>query len=138
METHVLTRVRTILRFGAALAFGILIPRLAATTCLAAEPAAQAHHRLVVLSDIEADPDDTQSFVRLFLYANSIDIEALIATTSVHQKTRVAPESIRKVIEAYGKVRANLLQTRAGVSRGAGPARSRHAGLAGIRPEGRG
>ena len=39
--------------------------------------ASQAHHRLVVLSDIEADPDDTQSFVRLLLYSNSIDIEAL-------------------------------------------------------------
>lgn len=73
-------------------------------------PETRARHRLAVLSDIEADPDDTQSFVRLFLYANSIDIEALVATTSVHQKTRVAPESIRKVIEAYGQVRANLLQ----------------------------
>jgi hypothetical protein len=30
--------------------------------------------RLIVLSDIEADPDDSQSFVRLFLYANEIDI----------------------------------------------------------------
>jgi len=76
----------------------------------AAAPASpDARHRLVVLSDIEADPDDTQSFVRLLLYANVIDIEALIATTSVHQKTRVAPESIRRVIEAYGRVRNNLL-----------------------------
>ena len=73
-------------------------------------PPTPARHRLVVLSDIEADPDDTQSFVRLFLYSNAIDIEALIATTSVHQKARVAPESIRKVIEAYGAVRTNLLQ----------------------------
>ncbi len=138
METHVSTRLRTFLRFSAALALGILIPRLAATTCLAAEPAAQAHHRLVVLSDIEADPDDTQSFVRLFLYANSIDIEALIATTSVHQKTRVAPESIRKLIEAYGKVRANLLQHEPGFPEAQVVARSRHAGLAGVWPEGRG
>ena len=75
----------------------------------AAQPAREPHHRLVVLSDIEADPDDTQSFVRLLLYANAIDIEGMIATTSVHQKTRVAPESIRRVIEAYGKVRDNLL-----------------------------
>jgi hypothetical protein len=75
----------------------------------AAEASAERHHRLVVLSDIEADPDDTQSFVRLLLYANSIDIGAMIAATSVHQTTRVAPESIRRVIEAYGKVRDNLL-----------------------------
>ncbi|MFK8113131.1 MAG: nucleoside hydrolase-like domain-containing protein [Rubripirellula sp.] len=64
---------------------------------------------MVVLTDIEADPDDTQSLVRLLLYANSIDIEAIVATTSVHQKTRIAPESIRKVIEAYGKIQSNLL-----------------------------
>jgi hypothetical protein len=91
-----------------------LVAGLASMSASPVAPAAElvrdAHHRLVVLSDIEADPDDTQSFVRLLLYANSIDIEALIATTSVHQKARVAPESIRRVIEAYAKVRTNLLQ----------------------------
>ncbi len=65
-------------------------------------------NRVIVLSDIEADPDDTQSFVRLFLYANQIDIKGLIATTSVWQKSRVAPESIKKIIGAYGKVQPNL------------------------------
>ena len=64
--------------------------------------------RVFVLTDIEADPDDTQSLVRLFLYSNVLDIEGLVATTSVHQKGRVAPESILRVIDAYGKVRANL------------------------------
>lgn len=70
--------------------------------------AAEQVQRMVVLTDIEADPDDTQSLVRLLLYANCIDIEALVATTSVHQQNRVAPESIRRVIKAYGKVHANL------------------------------
>lgn len=70
--------------------------------------------RLIVLSDIEADPDDTQSFVRLLLYANQIDIKGLIATTSVWQKNRVAPESIRKLVTAYGKVQPNLLKHAAG------------------------
>ena len=67
-------------------------------------------NRLIILSDIEADPDDTQSFVRLLLYANEIDIEGMIATTSVWQKTRIAPESIKKIIQAYGKVQPNLLK----------------------------
>jgi hypothetical protein len=40
------------------------------------------HNRLVVLTDIEADPDDTQSMVRLLLYSNVIDIQGIIATTS--------------------------------------------------------
>ncbi len=65
-------------------------------------------NRVIVLTDIEADPDDTQSMVRLLLYSNEIDIRGLIATTSVWQKTRVAPESIIRLIQAYGRVRPNL------------------------------
>ena len=65
-------------------------------------------NRVIVLTDIEADPDDTQSMVRLLLYSNQIDIKGLIATTSVWQKNRVAPESIKKIIQAYDKVQVNL------------------------------
>jgi len=65
-------------------------------------------HRLMVLTDIEADPDDSQTLIRLLLYANVIDIEGLIATTSTHQRTRVAPESIHKLIDAYAKVQPKL------------------------------
>ncbi|WP_220398887.1 nucleoside hydrolase-like domain-containing protein [Flavobacterium cellulosilyticum] len=39
-------------------------------------------NRVVILSDIEADPGDTQSFVRLLLYSNEIDIKGMFATTS--------------------------------------------------------
>jgi Protein of unknown function (DUF1593) len=67
-------------------------------------------NRLIVLTDIEADPDDSQTLIRLLLYSNEIDIEGLIATTSVHQKARVAPETIRKIITGYGKVQPNLLK----------------------------
>jgi hypothetical protein len=63
---------------------------------------------VVVLTDIEADPDDTQSLIRFLTYANHWNIEGLIATTSIHQKTRVAPESILEVLDAYSKVVANL------------------------------
>lgn len=66
-------------------------------------------HRVFILTDIEADPDDTQSLVRLLLYSNVLDIEGLVATTSVHQKQRVVPESILRVLDAYEKVRPNLL-----------------------------
>lgn len=65
-------------------------------------------NRVIILSDIEADPDDAQSFVRLLLYANQIDIKGMIATTSCWQKNRVAPESIKKIIKAYGRVQPNL------------------------------
>lgn len=67
-------------------------------------------HRVVVLTDIEADPDDAQSLVRFLLYSNQWDVEGLIATTSIHQKARVAPESIDKILQAYNKVQPNLLK----------------------------
>ncbi|MCK4745646.1 MAG: DUF1593 domain-containing protein, partial [Bacteroidales bacterium] len=67
-------------------------------------------HRLLVLTDIEADPDDAQTFVRLLLYSNEIDIEGLIATTSTHLRMRVAPETLHRIIDAYAKVQPNLLK----------------------------
>ena len=66
--------------------------------------------RVVVLTDIEADPDDTESLIRFLTYCNQWDVEGLIATTSIHQKTRVAPESILHVLDAYAKVQPNLLK----------------------------
>ena len=63
---------------------------------------------VVVLTDIEADPDDTQSLIRFLTYSNHWNVEGLIATTSIHQKTRVAPETILEVLDAYRKVQSNL------------------------------
>jgi len=67
-------------------------------------------NRVIILTDIENEPDDSESLVRLMLYSNLIDIKGLIATTSVHLMNRVAPESIRHIIDAYGKVYTNLLK----------------------------
>jgi hypothetical protein len=66
-------------------------------------------HRMIVLTDIEADPDDTQSLVRLVLYSDVIDLQGLVATTSTHKRTSVAPESIHAVLRAYARVHPNLL-----------------------------
>src|SRR5690606_6642223 len=71
-------------------------------------------HRVVILTDIEADPDDTQSLVRLLLYSNQIDIKGIVATTSCWQKNKIAPESIERLIRAYGKVQPNLLKHETG------------------------
>jgi hypothetical protein len=65
---------------------------------------------MIVLTDIEADPDDTQSMVRLLLYADGIDLRGLIATTSTHMRTSVHPDSIREVISAYAKIHGNLVK----------------------------
>lgn len=88
------------------------MPRLLLLLLVAALPLRAAPdptpHRVVILTDIEADPDDTQSLVRLLLYSNEIEIRGLIATTSIHLRDRVEPDSIRAVIRAYGQVMPNL------------------------------
>ncbi|WP_100615556.1 DUF1593 domain-containing protein [Confluentibacter citreus] len=65
-------------------------------------------NRTIILTDIENEPDDTQSLVRLLLYSNEIDIEGIVATTSCWMPNAVHPESITKVIQAYEKVHSNL------------------------------
>jgi hypothetical protein len=71
--------------------------------------------RLLVLTDISsltagvAEPDDAQSLIRLMLYANEFEIEGLIATSNLLHRPRTRPDLIRQVVDAYEKVRPNLL-----------------------------
>jgi hypothetical protein len=65
-------------------------------------------NRVVILTDIGADPDDSESMARFLLYSNVIDIEGLISTTSCWQKNTDHPEYIKSIIRAYGKVQSNL------------------------------
>ena len=85
----------------------ILIPLFFFTFCSLSGQTEQ-NNRVIILTDIEADPDDTQSLVRLLLYTNEIDVKGIVATTSCWHKTMVNPESIRKVVRAYEKVQPNL------------------------------
>jgi Protein of unknown function (DUF1593) len=61
-------------------------------------------NRVIVLTDIENEPDDTATMIRLLLYANQLDIKGLMATTAVHLKTKVYPQSINRIVKVYGKV----------------------------------
>jgi hypothetical protein len=70
--------------------------------------AAREKPRVFVLTDIENEPDDAMSMVRFLAYANHYDIDGFVATTSIHQPRRVAPERIRQIVKAYGQVRDNL------------------------------
>lgn len=89
-----------------------LICAIQGSLSLSAQP--NQKHRVIILSDIEAEPDDTESFVRLMLYSNCIDIKGLVATTSIWHKTSVDPESIKRVINAYGQVQPNLIKHETG------------------------
>jgi len=81
---------------------------------LCADLPAAGKTRVVVLTDIENEPDDAESMVRFLTYSNQWDVEALIATTSVHQKDKTAAWRIREIVGAYGKVRDNLLKHESG------------------------
>lgn len=81
---------------------------------LSAHGQSNPQNRVIILTDIEADPDDTQSLVRLLLYSNQLDIRGLVATTSCWHQNEVNPESINKVIKAYGKIQPNLLKHETG------------------------
>ncbi|GGA76809.1 hypothetical protein GCM10011507_30160 [Edaphobacter acidisoli] len=69
----------------------------------------QGKPRVIVISDIGNEPDDQMSFVRFLLYSNEFDVQAMIAATSTWQKTVTHPETMRALIDAYGKVRPNLM-----------------------------
>src|SRR6476619_6026392 len=90
----------------------ILLLILAASFSYSTEVSAQATRRLrvVVLTDIEADTDENKLMILFLVYCNEWDVEGLIATTSIHQQTRVAPESVFKILDAYKKVQPNLLK----------------------------
>lgn len=64
--------------------------------------------RVIVVSDIGNEPDDSESFVRFLLYTNQLDAEGFVASTSTWQRNIIHPEMFRERIEAYGKVLKNL------------------------------
>ena len=77
------------------------------TTAFASENVQPAHHRVIVSSDIGGtDFDDFQSFVHLFTYADSFDIEGLIASPWGAARNRV--QNIHKIIDVYAKDYPNL------------------------------
>lgn len=74
----------------------------------------EPRERLIILTDMENEPDDSQTMVRLLIYANELDIEGLIAVTSRWVREEVFPESIVDRVHAYGIVRENLMKHASG------------------------
>ncbi|MCE7798854.1 DUF1593 domain-containing protein [Sphingobium sufflavum] len=88
-----------------------VVSALATTTMLASASMAGGvanRQRLVVLTDIGNEPDDSESMVRLLLYSNDIDIEALVAATSRHLPSTPRPDLITQRVDAYAGVLGNL------------------------------
>src|SRR5437016_1074871 len=73
---------------------------------------AEERPRLAVLTDIGGDADDQQSLIRLMVYTNEFEIEAIIATASGTpgelKQAVTRPDLILETIDAYEKVLPNL------------------------------
>lgn len=80
----------------------------------AATAACEEKARLIVDSDIGNKPDDQMSLVRLLLYADEIDVEGLVASTSVWLRRNPQPERMHAVIAGYALARPRLMANAAG------------------------
>lgn len=83
------------------------------STAFAADKVAspeQEKTRVVILTDIGNEPDDSESFVRFLTYSNEFDVESIVATTSTWQRDRVRPELLLERIHAYEQVYPNLIK----------------------------
>jgi hypothetical protein len=78
------------------------------TTSFLAYSADSEKPRVLVLTDIENEPDDAMSLVRYLVYSNQFDTEGIIATTSCWQRDKIADWRIYEIVAAYSKVQANL------------------------------
>jgi hypothetical protein len=107
--------------------FGLLVVCVLAASFVEAQALPPAHvddfagkPRAVIISDIGNEPDDQMSFVRLLLYSNEIDLEAMIATTSTWQKTATHPETMHQLIAAVWPGADELDAACEGLARGGG------------------
>jgi cellulose-binding protein len=112
----------TVARVAWLAAAGLAAVAVTDTEGRGAEPPARASQvdpyvarpRVIVMTDIANEPDDQMSLIRFLLYSNQFDVEGLVATTSTWMKTRVRPDVIHAVLDAYEKVHPNLLKHAAG------------------------
>ena len=83
------------------------------------------NHRMILITDLEGEPDDSQMIVRLLMYANEMDIEGLIAVSisdpgyparppSEPHRIGVHTEGLVRDINAYALVRPSLLKNAPG------------------------
>ena len=61
-----------------------------------------------MVSDICNEPDDSESLVRLLVYANEFDLRGLVACTSTWLRNAVHPQEMELIVKEYGKVVSNL------------------------------
>lgn len=88
----------------------LILVAILLTTSLLSFSAVDEKPRVIVLTDIENEPDDAMSLVRYLLYTNQFDTEGIVATTSCWQRNKIADWRIFEILNAYAKVQPNLLK----------------------------
>jgi hypothetical protein len=99
---------KPVLSTARVLAAALIALTASALVHAASPPFAAAKTRILLLTDIGNEPDDSESMVRFLLYSNEFDVEGLVATTSTWQRERVQPKLIEERVRAYGTVLPNL------------------------------
>ena len=79
-----------------------------APTQISAVESVSHRPRIIVTTDLGADPDDEQSLVRLLVSANEFDIEGLIVSTGCWKKNQSNTDMLDKIVDAYGECLPNL------------------------------
>ncbi|HMP84413.1 MAG TPA: DUF1593 domain-containing protein [Verrucomicrobiota bacterium] len=87
---------------------GIFVAWIGSATAQSTPVSISHKPRIIVTTDLGADPDDEQSLVRLLVSANEFDIEGLIVSTGCWKKKQSNTAMLDKIVDAYGKVLPNL------------------------------
>lgn len=109
MRSPTNTRIRTASLHVSA----ILLALLASVSLTAQENVrrlASVKPRLIVLTDLSNEPDDEESLVRPLVYADSFDLEGLVATTSNWLTQNPREDLLHHDLDAYAKVRRIVLE----------------------------
>ena len=64
--------------------------------------------RVIITTDLGADPDDEQSMVRYLVCSNEFDTEGLIVSTGCWKKSQNTTVMLDKLIDAYAQVYDNI------------------------------
>ncbi len=64
--------------------------------------------RIIITTDLGADPDDEQSMVRFLVCSNEFDVEGLIVATGCWKKNQSSTAMLDTLVNAYGQVVSNL------------------------------
>jgi len=70
--------------------------------------------RMIMMADMDNEPDELQQNVHMLMYSNMFDLEGLIACSGKYLRNRVAPEELTMLVDGYAKIFENLKKHGAG------------------------